>query len=282
MNYITQPTPIELKQWLHHLAPRVRDAHKGDFGHTWLFGGYKGLSGAIRMAAEAALRVGAGRVSVVTHPEHAPTLNATRPELMVHGCAINQTAPSLATLISQASVLVLGPGLGLVPWSHYIFEQVVATELPMVIDADGLNLLAPAPSYATERVLTPHPGEAARLLQTDVPAIQANRLQAAQAIVEQYGGVCVLKGAGTIIAAEQGSWQCQLGNPGMASAGMGDVLSGMIAGFISQGIPVTDAAILGAALHASAADQAALAQGERGLLATDLMPYLQTLVNPHE
>jgi ADP-dependent NAD(P)H-hydrate dehydratase / NAD(P)H-hydrate epimerase len=257
------------------LPIRERVAHKGDFGHVVIIGGDYGYAGAVRMAAEAALRIGAGLVSVFTRPEHITAINAARPEIMCHGYKNGGKLPSL---LQRATVIVIGPGLGVSKWSKRLFKLVLATQKPLVLDADALNLLAERrPLHCDNWVLTPHPGEAARLLNSTISKVQANRFIAANDIVMRYGGVCVLKGAGTLIAqcgAKVGL--CRAGNPGMASGGMGDVLSGLIAGLIAQKLPLITAAKLGVLLHAMAGDNAVHAKGELGLLALDLLDYLPT------
>lgn len=260
------------------LAPRPRDAHKGRYGHVLVVGGDQGMGGAARMAAEAAARVGAGLVSVATRGEHVGAVLAARPELMVRAVA---GAEALEPLIARASVVVLGPGLGQEPWGRELFRRCVQFDGPLVVDADGLNLLAVEPRQRADWVLTPHPGEAGRLLGLDPQQVQEDRLSAAGKILARYGGTAVLKGAGTVV---QGVGQlpriCTAGNPGMASGGMGDVLSGVLGGLLAQGLEPADAAWAGVWLHAAAADAAAAANGERGLLAGDLLGQLQRLVNP--
>lgn len=258
-------------------APRSRSSHKGDFGHVLLIGGDRGMGGAIRLAAEAALRVGAGRVSVACRPEHIPAITAARPEIMVHGV---EQAIELGPLLEKARVVVLGPGLGQSDWSRSLFVRALQYKEPMVLDADGLNLLADDPFHHDTWVLTPHPGEAARLLGQDNAQVQADRFISAAEIEASYGGVCVLKGAGTLVQAPYSTpGVCALGNPGMASAGMGDVLSGVIGGLMAQGMEAAEAAERGVCLHALAADHAAAEGGERGLLAGDLFVHLRRLVN---
>jgi len=267
---------MNLSNYTPFLKPRTRDWHKGLSGHVLVVGGELGYSGAPRMAAEAALRVGAGLVSVATRPENAITLNSNCPEIMSHGVL---TADELAVLIQKASVIILGPGLSQTEWSKIMYEQVSKQPCPLVVDADGLNGLAKTNAYNENWVLTPHPGEAARLLGISVEKVQQDRLTAAIKINKRYGGVCVLKGAGSlVVAANALPALCDKGNPGMATAGMGDVLSGVIAGLMGQGIPLVDAAKLGVCLHAMAGDLAAK-EGERGMVATDLMPYLRRLSN---
>ncbi|MDZ4098824.1 MAG: NAD(P)H-hydrate dehydratase, partial [Methylophilaceae bacterium] len=159
------------------------------------------------------------------------------------------------------------------------FQSVIESAKSMVIDADGLNLLAASPSYSDNRVLTPHPGEAARLLSCSTADIQQDRFTAALAIQAKYGSVAIVKGAGTVIASKDGLSVANTGNPGMASGGMGDVLAGVIGGLLAQGLSLQQAAQQGVYIHGLAADQAAQHGGERGLLASDLMSYLRILVN---
>jgi len=257
------------------LPPRPRYAHKGLYGHVLVVGGNQGMPGAARMSAHAALRVGAGLVSVATHPSHAAVLNLTRPELMVHAV---QQAEQLAPLLERATVIAVGPGLGRDDWAQEFLKAALAASLPLVIDADGLNLLAQLSHRRADWILTPHPGEAGRLLGISTAAVQADRFSAVHALVERYGGVGVLKGNGTLICDGQRVSLCDAGNPGMASGGMGDVLTGVIAGFLAQGLNLFDAARLGVFAHARAGDLAAR-KGQRGLLALDLMPHLRALVN---
>lgn len=262
------------------LRPRSRGAHKGDFGHVLVVGGAPGFSGAARLAGEGAARSGAGLVSVATWPGHAPVLSASRPELMCHGVS---SPEDLEPLLERATVVALGPGLGRSEWALALYGRVLDCDLPLVVDADGLNLLAAAPRRRDDWVLTPHPGEAARLLGQTGAEVQADRFLAATRLQERYGGVCVLKGAGTLVqgAGPRSPAVCTDGNPGMASGGMGDVLTGVVAALAAQGFALVDAAEIGVCLHAAAADAAA-ADGERGLLASDLLGWLRRLINPAE
>ncbi len=266
---------LDLDELKLSLPQRKRNTHKGDYGHVLIVGGDYGMSGAVRMAAEAALRVGAGIVSVATRSEHAFTLNLARPEIMCHG--IKKSA-QLNKLLAAAGVIVLGPGLGQSNWAKSLWRKVIATNKPLVVDADGLNLLAQKKLKKTDWILTPHPKEAARLLGIDVTTVQEDRFTALKLLVEQYAGTSVLKGAGTLVrGSDDVVGVCTAGNPGMASGGMGDVLSGVIAGLLAQGLATLVAAELGVCLHAHAGDLAAKDQGERGLLAMDLLPYLRNL-----
>ncbi|MDD5580073.1 MAG: NAD(P)H-hydrate dehydratase [Methylobacter sp.] len=255
---------------------RNRCSHKGDNGHVLIIGGERGYSGAARLAGEAALRVGAGLVSLATRAEHAGILNSSRAELMGHGI---ETAGQLAGLLEKAGVIVAGPGLGQSDWAKELFSAAIKSRKPLVIDADGLNLLATSPVKKSDWILTPHPGEAARLLNCATAEIQQDRFAAVSGIQAKYGGVAVLKGAGTLIASDGGTAVSSTGNPGMASGGMGDVLSGVIAGLLAQGLSLKEAAQQGVYMHGEAADLAAEKDGERGLLASDLMPFLRQLMN---
>jgi len=256
---------------------RARTAHKGDFGHVLVMGGAPGMAGAARMAGEAALRVGAGLVSIATHPVHAAALDAAVPELI---CRAMGEADDPGPLLERATVIALGPGLGQGGWSRHLFRAGLAAGQPLVLDADGLNLLAGDPQRRDDWILTPHPGEAGRLLECDARTVQGDRLAAVHALGERFGGVVVLKGSGTLVRTGEGDvYLCAAGNPGMATGGMGDILTGAIAGTLAQGAGAALSAAAGVYVHALAGDAAAAA-GERGLCATDLLPCLRELVNP--
>jgi len=270
-------SPIVRLRWQQcPLPPRKPAAHKGDFGHVLVVGGDHGMSGACRLAGEAALRTGAGLVSVATRMDHAAIISAARPELMSHGV---ESVAGLLPLLKRATVLAVGPGLGQGEWGRTLFSTVLGRSLPMVVDADALNLLAVDPMHRDNWILTPHIGEAARLLQQNIEHVQAERITAASALQKKYGGVVVLKGEGTVIVDGAGViGVCSEGNPGMASGGMGDVLTGVIAGLLAQGCSLSDAARQGVCLHAHAADVAAT-DGQRGLLASDLFPVIRHLLD---
>lgn len=261
-----------------HLTPRHKDAHKGSYGHVLVIGGDCGMSGAVRMASEAAARIGAGLVSVATRKEHAANLVNVRPELMCHSV---QKPEDLDELLEKATVIVIGPGLGKRSWGKALLMRALESELPKVVDADALNLLAGDPQRQSNWVLTPHPGEAARLLALIGGAqVQRNRFAAIDELQRKYGGVCVLKGAGTLVKTDAAkTYLCAQGNPGMASGGMGDVLSGVIGGLVAQGLSILDAAKAGVYIHSAAADRAAEEGGERGLLAMDVVKQLRVVVN---
>jgi hydroxyethylthiazole kinase-like uncharacterized protein yjeF len=261
------------------LPRRSRTAHKGQQGSVLVIGGNVGMAGAARMAGEAALRAGAGLVTVATRSENVAAIVGARPELMCRGVT---RAEDLTGLIAHADVIALGPGLGQDDWARTMFETALGSDRRAVVDADALNLLAQSPRANAHWILTPHPGEAARLLGKTSAEVQRDRLGAARAIAVRFGGVVVLKGAGTLVVSDEGLPAiCDRGNPGMASAGMGDVLTGVIAGILAQRAELSAAARVGVLVHALAGDMAAR-RGERGLLATDLLAYLPTCVNPHQ
>ena len=266
---------IQLRDLHEKLGARSAAAHKGDFGHVLVIGGNAGMAGSVMLAAEAAARVGSGLVSVATLPKHAKGATLSCREIMVHGV---HTAKELSVLLRHATVVAIGPGLGHDAWAKELFSRVLDFKIPLVVDADALNLLANDTLHKASWVLTPHPGEAAQLLKSSSWAIQENRLRSVKTLQEQYGGVVVLKGSGSLVADEKSVSICSAGNPGMATGGMGDVLTGVIAGLIAQGLTHYDAARFGVQLHAQSADMAAK-DGMRGMLASDLFVPLRTLVN---
>ncbi|MEH6650764.1 MAG: NAD(P)H-hydrate dehydratase [Motiliproteus sp.] len=300
--YTEVATDVDLIGGSQRLARRPRSAHKGDFGHLLVVGGDRGMAGAVMMASAAALRCGAGLVSVATQPEHVMLCIGNQPEVMSHGVRSGQ---ELELLLWRASVIVIGPGLGQSAWSGQLLQAAQAEQIdqPLIIDADALNGLARGklvqPSKRDNWILTPHPGEAARLLNCSVAQIQADRFEAVKLLQQRYGGVVVLKGAGTLICDGNNIRLCCRGNPGMASGGMGDVLSGVIAAVLGQMAGRTsgessadgsadssiarsmlfDAASVAVNLHAQAADLLAQRHGEIGLAATDLIPQIRALLN---
>lgn len=258
------------------IRPRLLNSHKGSYGHVLAVGGIRGMSGAVRLCGEAALRSGAGRVTLVTDAAHAGHINLARPELMVK--AIDDPG-DLPALLAGEHVIAVGPGLGLTDWSQLLLTACLDTQAALVIDADGLNLLAQRakqkPVKRENWILTPHPAEAARLLDCKIQDIQRDRVHAAQAIAAHYGANVVLKGCGTVIAAPSGEYAiCPLGNPGMATAGSGDVLTGIIAALLAQGLSCFDAAKSGALAHAKAGDIAVVQTGEMALIAGDIIDFL--------
>ncbi len=258
------------------LTKRNASAHKGHFGHLLIVGGDYGYAGAVHLTAKAALNSGAGLISVATRREHALQVHLFSPELMGH--ALEQLA-DISQLLAKATVLVLGPGMAQGEWAKSIWPTLIALDVPRVIDADALNLLANEPTYSDSWILTPHPGEAARLLHCSTADILQDRYAAVRRLQKKYGGVCVLKGSGTLICAGDGVDVNTTGNPGMASGGMGDVLSGLIGSLLAQKYSLIEAAQQGVYLHGLAADKAAKIKGQRGLHATDVLQYLAEVVN---
>lgn len=264
----------QLAQWF---PPRRPTSHKGDNGKLVIIGGDHGTAGAIRMTGEAALRAGAGLVRVLTRIENIGPIITARPELMVH----ELTPETLEESLNWADAVVIGPGLGQGSWGKQALQKVENFRKPMLWDADALNLLAFNPDKRHNRILTPHPGEAARLLNCSVAEIEKDRLLSAQRLVKRYGGVVVLKGAGTVVASESGATGIvDAGNAGMGSGGMGDVLSGIIGALPGQNLNLYDAACAGCVAHGAAADRLAALYGTRGMLATDLFDALRRVVNP--
>ena len=265
--------------------PRMYNTHKGDFGYVLVIGGAPGNSGAVSIAAEAAARTGAGLVTVAYHEQPANILNSRRPEIMAFEISdkTSENIEQLDGLIDQAGVIVIGPGLGQLDWSRKVLSKVLASSKPKVIDADALNIIA-EDNISLENqdaIITPHPGEAARLLNISTQAVQEDRFSAVRSLYEKYKVVTVLKGAGTLIIDDSAlAHLCNDGNPGMACAGMGDLLAGVMAGLIAQGMSTQDAAKIGVALHAKAGDLIAKAQGQRGMMALDLIPAIRELINP--
>lgn len=259
------------------IPPRPQDSHKGMFGHVVLIGGNLGMTGAPRLAAAASLRSGAGRVTLITTPQSAVTANSLLPELLCLGVGRFTPMPAFT---HTATVFAIGPGLGQDAWAKRMMNYALKQIQPLVIDADGLRWLANSPKHNTNWILTPHPGEAAALLNVSIQQIQENRSQAALKLQQKYGGIVVLKGAHSIVVGpDQPLWTCTAGNPGMATAGMGDSLTGIIAGLVAQHLSLYEAAVLGVWVHAKAGDYAAMQGGQRGLMPSDLLPYIRQLVN---
>tara|TARA_R110002124_G_scaffold58227_1_gene162319 strand:+ start:2701 stop:4377 length:1677 start_codon:yes stop_codon:yes gene_type:complete len=285
------------------LKRREQYKSKHDFGHVVILGGDYGMGGAALMAGLAALRTGAGLVTIATHPSNAELIFLKQPELMTFGIDFNlfsenysdndynfESEDRLASLLDRADVLVLGPGLGQSAWGKRVWGSIKNYHArPIVLDADGLNWLAKDQEkrdiIRDNWVLTPHPGEAGRLLGLNSDIIQQDRFKAIEQILAEYHGVCVLKGSGSIISKyEQHNknnlkYVCPLGNPGMATAGMGDILSGVIGSLIAQGLDLKEAAQLAVVIHSKAADNIKDEYGEKGILATDLLFEIKKLVN---
>ena len=277
----TEYSPIawcdDAKKLVADIPRRSKVAHKGNYGHLLLIGGDYGFGGAILMAAQAAARVGTGKLTILTRDSHVSPILSQLPEAMIRSIE-TPADPILDEMLSSVDAVVIGPGLGQGEWGQRLITKVTQTLLPLLVDADGLNHLAKVNERNDNWVLTPHPGEAGRLLQTETAEVETNRYSSVRSIQEQYSGVVVLKGAGTLVADAKYITVCTEGNPGMATGGMGDILSGVIGAFLAQGYESTHAARLGVNLHAMAGDIAA-EQGETGLLATDLLEPLRQLVN---
>ncbi|MEG5265407.1 NAD(P)H-hydrate dehydratase [Pseudomonas sp. JDS28PS106] len=264
---------------LPRLQPRPLTAHKGMYGRVLVIGGDLGFGGASMLSAESALRSGAGMVTLSTRPEHVPAALVRMPEIMSAGIS---SANQMMALIEQASVLVVGPGLGQKSWGRALLSAAANAERPQVWDADALNQLSSGRvSLPKNSVITPHPGEAARLLGVSTKEIQADRPAAAHALARKFGAVCVLKGTGSLIADAGGRLAvCDRGHPAMATAGLGDVLAGLIGALMSQHMSAFDAACLGVWLHASAGRQVGV-QG-RGLAASDVIPAIRQLLEEQQ
>jgi len=257
------------------LPARERSAHKGDHGRVLVIGGFA-MAGAARLAGEAALRTGAGLVTIATAAQSVAPIVEARPELIVR--AVN-SAVELAPLADAADAVAIGPGLGTDAGAREAFAAASRVARPLVVDADALTLLAAMPERRDDWILTPHPGEAGRLLGTDAAAVQRDRLGAVREIAARFGGICVLKGARTLVhGASSVPFVCDRGNPGMATAGSGDVLTGLVVALLAGGVPAALAAPAGVWLHATAGDRAARA-GERGMIAGDLIAEIKSVVN---
>ena len=263
------------------LPPRALDSHKGNFGSVAIVGGDTGMVGAVLLASRAALLCGAGRVYAAFLAADAPSVDTCHPEIMMH-------SPATLTNLAQLSCVVIGPGLGQSKAAIGLLEFCMAQPVPLLIDADALNLISQHPHLAlvlqqrqAQTVITPHPAEAARLLKTTVEHIQSNRQQSAQNLAYQLNVVCVLKGAGSICADIEGNWFMNTtGNPALATGGTGDVLSGIIGSLITQGLSVLEAAKLGVYVHGAAADQlVADGLGPVGLTASEVALEARNQIN---
>ena len=277
---ITIPTVVTFKSFLclkEALAKRSLSAYKNQLGHVLCIGGNLGMAGAIRLSAEAALRSGAGLVSVATHPENCALVQQGRYELMVHGV---RSPNEITQLIAKASVIVIGPGLGQDEWSRALFKMVLnKASVPLIIDADGLNLLASLQSTSLPKgsVLTPHQGEMKRLLSATKNQYSEDRFDCVWILAKMYQAVAIYKGPGTLVCEQDRININQTGSAALASAGMGDVLSGIIAGLIAQKMNAFEATQLAVAIHGAAA-QNIEHLGSRGLLASDLFPEIRRLI----
>ncbi|MEE4624095.1 NAD(P)H-hydrate dehydratase [Pseudomonas alliivorans] len=263
------------KTSLPFLAPRPRTAHKGMYGRVLVIGGDHGFGGAALLSAESALRSGAGMVTLATRVEHVPAALTRMPEIMSAGI---HSANQLMTLIEAASVLVVGPGLGQDSWGRSLLSAAANADRPQVWDADALNQLATGQVVLPKNsVITPHPGEAARLLGISTQEVQSDRAAAAHALARKFNTVCVLKGSGSLIADVDGRLAlCDRGHPAMATAGLGDVLAGLTGALMAQHLSAFDAACLAVWLHASAGQK--IGASGRGMAASDSIPAIRQLL----
>lgn len=265
------------------LRRRGRMAHKGTHGRVLVVGGAHGMGGAARLAAEAALRAGAGLVYAAVAPPSLESAMAGRPEIMARGV---ETPEQVAELADNVDVVVVGPGLGRDDWGRSLARAMLALDKPLVIDADALNYLAEHSSQCGgDWVLTPHPGEAARLLGSTTAEVQRARDEAAAALAREFSAIAVLKGACSLVAQLDETKNlslavCDYGNPGMATGGTGDVLAGVLGGLVAQFGFSREVIETGVVVHALAGDDAAAEGGERGLIASDLLPHIRRRVNP--
>ena len=274
---------VPLRRWHAGLLPKVPvEAYKHQRGHVVVVGGSKGMGGAVVLAAEAALRSGAGMVTVATAPENLAGLLARLPEAMWVDPLNSDQDQSIASVLSRASVVVLGPGLGRGSWAEQVLDAVSAFQGPMVIDADGLYWLADRESWCQRGnplFLTPHAAEAARLLDRSVSDVMNQTMQSVADMAERYQATCLLKGPGTVMGDQRSQAICGHGNPGMATAGMGDVLAGLAGSLIAQQSDDMAGAFFAAVLlHSAAGDLAAQEIGERGITATAVIPRVAALL----
>jgi hydroxyethylthiazole kinase-like uncharacterized protein yjeF len=263
------------------IKPRARNSHKGDYGSVGIIGGDHGMVGAALLAGRAALKLGCGRVYVGLLAADAPLVDTTQPELMLRNASEVLKLPNL-------TCLAVGPGLGQIPDAVFHLEAALELPLPLVLDADALNLLSVSAALARKlrartvpSLLTPHPAEAARLLAVTTSHVQNDRVGAALKLAATLNSLVVLKGAGSICATPDGGWHINTsGNAGMASAGMGDVLTGMVAALLSQGAEPGAALLAAVHLHGAAADHAvASGAGPAGLTATETIESARALLN---
>ncbi len=264
---------------LPNVVPRNPTIHKGSIGLVLALGGNLGMPGAIRMASEAALRSGASLVAVACHEHNQAIVCQGRPELML--APSNPERLAASSFIEKAKVLLIGPGLGRDSWAQQLVKLAIDSDKTLVVDADALAIVKQANLFNSDWVLTPHPGEAANLLDTDIATIEADRFAAVMAITNKYGGICVLKGAGSLICDGSRVIVNTTGNAGMASGGMGDVLSGIIAALTLQTGSIMDATRLAVSIHGQAAQQVTKQHGMRGLLASDLFEPIRKIVNQY-
>jgi len=257
------------------ILKRKADANKGDFGHVLIIGGDYGMGGAVMMAAEAAYRSGAGKVSILSREENYPAVLSRLPNAMTVFAQKNEN------IFAHKNVIVIGPGLGKSAWAKHLLKAALACDLPKIIDADALNLISENKKIPLLKnsIITPHVGEAARLLGCSISQIQKNRKLSAEKLQKKFGAIAILKGRNSLICGPDFLHECKFGNPGMAVAGMGDVLCGVIAALVAQNLSLKDAAIFAVEFHAKAGDFVAKKQGEIGMMPQDLLSALPKIIN---
>lgn len=259
---------------------RKKTTHKGHIGLLLAIGGNKGMPGAIALASTAALKTGAALVSVASHKNSQLIVHSNQPELMIAGTDVEDIEKN--AMLEKTKMLLIGPGLGLDTWAVSLFNHALTfrdKEKLMVLDADALTLLSQTQHFYQHWVLTPHPGEAARLLNCQVADIEKDRFAAVRQIAKRYGGICVLKGAGSLVSDGAQCWINSSGNPSMASGGMGDVLSGIIAALLMQMNDKLAAVRLATFIHGFIADELVEKQGPIGLLASDIINHIPEKLN---
>jgi len=277
------------KQFKGMLKKRPRDSYKGNFGHVFILAGSRGLTGAAALCSNAALRSGAGLATLGIPVSLNKVMSKKLTEVMTFSLAetkeITLSLKAEKEILKKANasdVVVLGPGLSRHPETQKLINKLILKiDKPMVMDADALNAIIRNISILkkikSKYVVTPHPGEMSRLINKSAEYIKNNRFLVAKKFSHDYNAVVVLKGAGTVVAEPGGkSYINTTGNPGMATAGSGDVLAGIIAGFLSQGLKIFDASAIGVYVHGLAGDFAAKDKGETGLIAGDILeniPY---------
>lgn len=260
---------------LTNLLKREPHINKNDCGHVLIIGSDYFLGGAVIMAAQAASRCGPGKITVITRKEHFSALLSRVPNVMTADLSMND-------IFAAKDVIVIGPGLGKSEWAKDLLTKALNSDLPKVIDADALNLISEFEKNPNLEncIITPHAGEAARLLKSNSKKIDEDREESIKKLRKEFAATCVLKGSGSLILGKSGKiHQCQFGNSGMSSAGMGDVLSGVLGALLAQGLNLEDAAVLGVNLHSFAADLVKENQGEIGMMATDLIKYFPLIIN---
>ena len=284
------PEPITQDRVMVSFPKRPRDSHKGMFGSVAVIGGASGMIGAALLAARAALKLSAGCVHVGLLADNAPGVDLLQPELMLHRAHdILSSTPFALSPSKGNSVIAIGCGLGRGMAAQNLLHDALDSNAALVLDADALNILALRPdlcalllSRKAATVLTPHPGEAARLLACEIGEVQADRVAAVHQLAQKFACSVVLKGASSLCATRDGRlFVNRTGNPGMSAAGMGDVLTGMIAAFIAQGMTADDALLLAVHLHGAAGDALAEQQATIGMTATEVTEWARWLLNRH-